>query len=101
LVFSFERTIAGLVGTKKSIVNMDKSSTCTDSRYVHGFSEFLTNWTTCTNEIAKKTTCEKYCQKEPLLGSGTSGQATHGTRRLGQSRQEGAAIPKAGMFPGR
>jgi hypothetical protein len=46
--------------------------------------------------MAKKTTCEKYCQKEPLLGGGTSGQATRGTCRLGQSRQEGAAIPKAG-----
>jgi hypothetical protein len=63
--------------------------------------EFLTDWTTCTNEMAKKTTCEKYCQKEPLLGGGTSGQATCGTCRLVRSRQEGAAIPKVGMFPGR
>jgi hypothetical protein len=63
----------------------------------HVLLEFLTDWTTCTNEMAKKTTYEKYCQKEPLLG----GQATRGTCRLGQSRQEGAAIPKAGMFPGR
>jgi hypothetical protein len=48
--------------------------------------EFLTDWTTCTNEMAKKTTCKKYYQKEPLLGGGTSGQATCGTCRLGQSR---------------
>jgi hypothetical protein len=23
----------------------------------------LTDWTTCINEMAKKTTCEKYCKK--------------------------------------
>jgi hypothetical protein len=46
--------------------------------------EFLTDRTTCTNEMAKKTTSEKYYQKGPPLGGGTSGQATrssNGSRR--------------------
>jgi hypothetical protein len=63
--------------------------------------EFLTHWTTCTNEMSKRTTFENICQKIPPLSGGTPGQATHGTCRLGQSRQGGAAIVITGMVPGR
>jgi hypothetical protein len=33
--------------------------------------EFLTEETTCTNEMPKETTCENICQKRPLLSGGT------------------------------
>jgi hypothetical protein len=60
--------------------------------------EFLTEETTCTNEMAKETTSENICQKRPLLSGGTPGQATRGTCRLGQCRQGLAAVPSSGML---
>jgi hypothetical protein len=61
--------------------------------------EFLTEETTCTNEMAKETTSENICQKRPLPSGGTPGQATRGTCRLGQCRQGPAAVPSSGMLP--
>jgi hypothetical protein len=63
--------------------------------------EFLTQWTTCTNEMSKRTTFEKICQKRLPLSGGIPGQATCGTYRLGRSRQEGAAFVIAAKSPGR
>jgi hypothetical protein len=68
--------------------------------YAH-FIEFLTHWTTCTNEMPERTPCEFFCQKRPPLGGGTRGQATRGTCRLRQSRHGGAANAKPGMLLGR
>jgi hypothetical protein len=53
--------------------------------------EFLTEETTCTNEMAKETTSEIICQKRPAVSGGTPAQATRGTCRLGQCRQGPAA----------
>jgi hypothetical protein len=61
--------------------------------------EFLTEETTCTNELPKETTSEIFCQKRPLLSGGTPGQATRATCRLGQCRHGGAATTVAGMWP--
>jgi hypothetical protein len=55
------------------------------------FVEFLTYETTCTNEMAKRTTSEKFCQKTPPANGGTLAQATRGTCRLGQCRH--VAVP--------
>jgi hypothetical protein len=66
----------------------------------HPALEFLTDWTSCTNEMLKRTTSEKFCQKRPPLSGGTSGQATRGTCRLGRRRHGGAATANAGMWPG-
>jgi hypothetical protein len=63
--------------------------------------EFLTHRTTCTSEMSKKTTSKKICQKRPHLGGGMSGQATHGTCRLGQKRHQPATIANAGRWPHR
>jgi hypothetical protein len=63
--------------------------------------EFLTQWTTFTNEMSKRTTFEKNCQKRLPLSGGTPGQATRGMCRLGRSRQGGAAIVIVGKSPGR
>jgi hypothetical protein len=60
------------------------------------FLEFLTEETTCTNEMSKETTSENHCQKRPPTSGGTPGQPTRGTCRLGQCRQGGAAIPVSG-----
>jgi hypothetical protein len=65
------------------------------------FFEFLTNQTTCASVLSKRTTSQNYCQKRPALSGGTPGQAARGTCRLGQSRQGGAATPRAGMWLGR
>jgi hypothetical protein len=61
--------------------------------------EFLTEETTCTNEMSKETTPENICQKRPPRSGGTPGQATRGTCRLGRCRQGPAANAHAGMLP--
>jgi hypothetical protein len=61
--------------------------------------EFLTHETTCTNEMAKRTTSEKFCQKTPPENGGTLAQATRGMCRLGQCRHHPAAVAKPGMWP--
>jgi hypothetical protein len=43
-----------------------------------GLPEFLTEETTCTNEMPKETTSENFCQKRPLLSGGRPCQATRG-----------------------
>jgi hypothetical protein len=63
--------------------------------------EFLTYETTCTNEMAERTTSENYCQKRPALSGGRPGQAARGTCRHCQTRQEHAANAKPGMEAGR
>jgi hypothetical protein len=60
-------------------------------RYALG-KEFLTYETTCTNEIAKRTTSENFCQKTPPANGGTLAQATHRPQGL-------AAWAVAGMWP--
>jgi hypothetical protein len=62
-------------------------------------SEFLTYETTCTNEMAKRTTSENFYQKTPPENGGTFAQATRGTCRLGQSQHHPAASTKPGMWP--
>jgi hypothetical protein len=49
--------------------------------------------------MLEKTTCEKFCQKRPITGGGTAGQATRGTCRLGRRRHEGAATSNTGTWP--
>jgi hypothetical protein len=70
-----------------------------DGKDLTQFQEFLTEATTCTNEMAKETISENICQKRPLLSGGTPGQVTRGTCRLGQCRQGPAAVPSSGMLP--
>jgi hypothetical protein len=63
------------------------------------FAEFLTEETTCINEMAKETTSKIICQKRPAVSGGTPGQATCDTCRLGQCRQGLAAVPSSDMLP--
>jgi hypothetical protein len=49
--------------------------------------------------MSKRTTFEKFWQKRPPLSGGTLGQVTHGTCRLGRSRQGGATVANAGRWP--
>jgi hypothetical protein len=60
----------------------------------------LTKKTTSVNELSKKTTYKKICQKTPPLGGGKSGQLTGGTCHHWQSRHVLAAIARAktGMY---
>jgi hypothetical protein len=59
----------------------------------------LTHKTICANEMLKRTTSEKICQKTPPGNGGTLAQATRGTCRLGQYRHHLAAVAKPGMWP--
>jgi hypothetical protein len=54
--------------------------------YIIKLPEFLMKKTTSVNELSKRTTCKKNCQKRPPLGGGKSGQLTRGTCRHWQSR---------------
>jgi hypothetical protein len=64
----------------------------------HPLREFLTHKTTCTNEMSKRTTFEKNCQKTPPGNGGTLAEATRGTCRLGQRRHHLAAITNSGTL---
>jgi hypothetical protein len=55
--------------------------------------EFLTYETTCINEMAKRTTFEKICQKTPPGNGGTLAQATR------PMPAPLAAVAKPGMWP--
>jgi hypothetical protein len=55
--------------------------------------------TSVNNELSKKTTYKKNCQKRPPLGGGKSGQLTRGTCRHWQSRHVLAAIARADTLP--